>query len=69
VLYESARCVDRVAVEDDLIPRIREVLLQCNYPEDTPVEDQGNSRYFLGDDIGILTISSLRNVRSLRKLT
>jgi hypothetical protein len=48
----------------ELIIEIREILTKHNYPATTPIEEHGNSKYFLGDEIGTLTISRLRKVPS-----
>jgi hypothetical protein len=47
---------------DEIIAKIRETLDDCGYPASTPIEQQGNCLYFLGDSIGVLTISLLRSV-------
>ncbi len=41
---------------------VRNILAETGHADTTPVEAQGNSRYFLGDAIGLLVIAKLRDV-------
>jgi hypothetical protein len=51
-----------ISDETELLHAIRTIMTQCGYPESTPLKALDNARFFLGDEVGTLTIGKLREV-------